>query len=114
MTNGDLFTYIMLGATLGLSAGISPGPLLTLVISESLKHGPGGGIKVALSPLITDLPIILASLLILARLGKSPAAVGIIATRIILAAAGIVAAGIVFATARVVAGHILGTALLVR
>jgi len=79
MTNGDLFTYIMLGATLGLSAGISPGPLLTLVISESLKHGPGGGIKVALSPLITDLPIILASLLILARLGKSPAAVGIIA-----------------------------------
>lgn len=50
-----LFT---LGATLGLSAGFAPGPLLALVISETLQHGLKSGMKVALAPVVTDLPII--------------------------------------------------------
>lgn len=79
MIHGEMASFVLLGATLGLSAGISPGPLLTLVISESLQHGRKEGIKVALSPLITDLPIILISLLVLAGLGKSSAAIGLIA-----------------------------------
>ena len=79
MIQSETATYILLGATLGLSAGISPGPLLALVISESLQHGRKEGIKVALSPLITDLPIILISILLLAGLGKSSAAIGLIA-----------------------------------
>ena len=52
-------TYLLTGAFFGLSAGISPGPLLTLVISETLKHTRKEGFKIAVSPLITDLPIIL-------------------------------------------------------
>ncbi|MGD9145321.1 MAG: LysE family translocator [Anaerolineae bacterium] len=49
---------------MGLSAGISPGPLLTLVITASLRSGLAGGLRVALAPLITDLPIIVLSVLL--------------------------------------------------
>ena len=50
--------YLATGALLGLGAGFSPGPLLTLVISESLRRGVAAGIRVALAPLVSDLPII--------------------------------------------------------
>ena len=52
---------LITGIILGLMAGISPGPLLALVISETLKHGKKEGIKIALTPFITDLPAILLS-----------------------------------------------------
>lgn len=55
----QMMEYLTFGATLGLSAGLAPGPLLTLVISETLHHGMKAGVKVALAPLVTDLPIIL-------------------------------------------------------
>ena len=60
--------FLLIGLVLGLSAGISPGPLLTLVIAETLRYGVGAGIRVAITPLITDLPIILLTLLLLTRL----------------------------------------------
>ena len=63
-----MVTSLTAGAVLGLSAGFAPGPLLTLVITQTIKHNIREGIKVALAPLITDLPIILVSLLILTRL----------------------------------------------
>lgn len=52
------------GILFGLSAGLAPGPLLALVISQTLRHGPGQGVRVALAPLITDVPIVVVSLLI--------------------------------------------------
>ena len=57
-------TYLLLGLSLGLSAGLSPGPLLTLVITRTLDRGFGAGLRVALSPLVTDTPIILLTLLL--------------------------------------------------
>ena len=57
--------FLLSGILLGLSGGLSPGPLLTLVASETLRHGPRAGIGVALAPLLTDLPIILATVLLL-------------------------------------------------
>jgi threonine/homoserine/homoserine lactone efflux protein len=60
--------FLTSGVVLGLSAGFAPGPLLTLVISRALKHGVKEGIKVAAAPLVTDLPIILVSTFVLARL----------------------------------------------
>jgi threonine/homoserine/homoserine lactone efflux protein len=45
----------------GLVGGIKPGPLITLVITETLQHDWKAGTKVALSPLITDAPIITIS-----------------------------------------------------
>lgn len=61
-------TSILMGMVLGLSAGLSPGPLLALLLAETLRHGSRAGIKVALAPLITDLPIILVALVVLARI----------------------------------------------
>lgn len=60
--------FLTIGTVLGLSAGFSPGPLLALVISETLRHGMQAGVRVALAPIITDLPIILLTLLILSKL----------------------------------------------
>ena len=73
-----MLTYLSAGVLLGLSAGISPGPLLALVVSETLAKGPRAGVKVALAPLITDLPIVLLSLLVLARLAKVASVLGFI------------------------------------
>jgi threonine/homoserine/homoserine lactone efflux protein len=41
---------------------------MTLVISQTLRHGVREGIKVAAAPLVTDLPIILAATFLLIRL----------------------------------------------
>jgi len=57
---------------LGLSAGIAPGPLLTLVITETLRHDLRAGVKVSLAPLITDLPIVLMTLLLASRFSTAP------------------------------------------
>lgn len=58
------------GCLLGLSAGAAPGPLLTLVITETLTSGPRAGIRVALAPLLSDPPIILICVLLLAELSR--------------------------------------------
>ncbi len=43
---------------MGLAAGFSPGPTSTLVITQTAQYGLKDGIKVAIAPLLTDLPII--------------------------------------------------------
>ena len=48
----EMIDFLTIGAALGLSAGLAPGPLLTLVISETLQHGVKSGVKVALAPVI--------------------------------------------------------------
>ena len=53
-----MLQILAMGTFLGLAAGFAPGPLLTLVISETLQHDIKSGVKVALAPIITDLPII--------------------------------------------------------
>jgi len=60
-------TYLSMGAVFGLTAGISPGPLLALVITETLRHNRREGFKVAAAPLLTDLPIILVTWVIFAE-----------------------------------------------
>jgi len=63
-----MVSFLLTGTLLGLSAGFAPGPLLTLVISETLQHNTRAGIKVALAPIITDLPIIALSVFLLDKL----------------------------------------------
>jgi threonine/homoserine/homoserine lactone efflux protein len=55
---------LLLGLSLGLGAGLAPGPLLALVIRSTLHDGVAAGIRVALSPLVTDVPIIVVALLL--------------------------------------------------
>lgn len=73
-----MMEYLTLGIILGLSAGFAPGPLLALVISETLHHDIKSGVKVALSPIFTDLPIIVLTLFILAQLSDFHNILGII------------------------------------
>lgn len=70
--------YLTMGVLLGLSAGLAPGPLLTLVVSETISHDIRAGIKVALAPLVTDLPIIVLTVFILSRLSGFNTILGII------------------------------------
>lgn len=61
----ELFTK---GISLGFTAGVAPGPLTLLVITQTLRYNLREGIKVSLAPLFTDLPIIAISYIILANL----------------------------------------------
>jgi threonine/homoserine/homoserine lactone efflux protein len=74
----ETLTFLVSGMIFGLTSGISPGPLLTLVISETLKNGSSGGMKVAVAPLITDIPIVIVTFLILSRLSDFDFAIGLI------------------------------------
>ena len=57
-------TAALSGMAFGLSSGITPGPLLARVIAQTMTHGPREGCKVALAPLLTDAPIVLAAILL--------------------------------------------------
>lgn len=52
---------ILQATLLGLGAGLAPGPLIALVMAESLRGGAAAGIRVAIAPLITDAPIVALS-----------------------------------------------------
>ena len=52
-------TYFLQGLALGAATGVSPGPMLALVLSAALRGGFKNGALIAIAPLITDLPIIL-------------------------------------------------------
>ena len=73
-----MINFLTIGTILGLSAGFTPGPLLTLVICETLQHDIKSGIKVALAPIITDLPVVILTLFILAKLSNFHNILGII------------------------------------
>lgn len=74
----DAVEFLFLGVVLGLVQGLSPGPLVTLVISETLKFGKREGFKVAVSPLVTDSTVAVLSLLVLSNLAKSSMIIGVI------------------------------------
>jgi len=73
-----MLEFLSAGILLGVAAGFVPGPLLVLVISETLRHNIKAGIKVSIAPLITDIPIIAISLLALNRLANFKAILGFI------------------------------------
>lgn len=53
---------LWLGLGLGLAAGVSPGPLLTLTLTSTLERGFAAGLRVAVAPLLGDLPVVVLSL----------------------------------------------------
>jgi threonine/homoserine/homoserine lactone efflux protein len=62
--------FLVMGSLLGLSAGMAPGPLLALVVSETLAHDVRSGIRVSLAPLISDLPIVMLTVFVLSKLSE--------------------------------------------
>ena len=57
----SIWAVFTAGLLLGAPSGFAPGPMLLLIISETLRHGKRAGAKVACIPLLTDAPIVLAS-----------------------------------------------------
>lgn len=74
----ELWSLVVSGAGLGLWAGIAPGPMLTLVVTETLRNGTRAGAKVALSPLVTDAPIIALTVFVLAGLSSINGMLGVL------------------------------------
>ena len=60
-----MLTVLSAALVYGLTGGLAPGPLMTLVLTQTLRHGAREGIKTALAPLITDGPIIAVLLVFL-------------------------------------------------
>lgn len=60
--------YLVNGAGLGLTAGLSPGPLMTLLLAESLRGGWPAGFRVSIAPLVTDSVLVSLALLVAAPL----------------------------------------------
>jgi len=58
----------LLGLSLGLAAGLSPGPLLFLVLREAARKGSKAGVLAALAPLLTDAPVVAAAWLLARKL----------------------------------------------
>lgn len=71
-----IFPLLSAAFMLGLVSGLSPGPLLTLVVSESLQRGFRSGAAVSLSPLVTDVPIVLAMTVLAGALNSFKGIVG--------------------------------------
>lgn len=60
--------FLVNGAGLGLTAGLSPGPLMTLLLAESLRGGWPAGFRVSVAPLVTDSVLVSLALLVAAPL----------------------------------------------
>jgi threonine/homoserine/homoserine lactone efflux protein len=73
-----MITALASGAFLGLSCGLAPGPLLALLLAQTLRHGPREGCKIALTPLLTDAPIIVVSLVVAAKLAQIRPLLGVV------------------------------------
>jgi threonine/homoserine/homoserine lactone efflux protein len=73
-----MFEILGAAAAFGLSGGLSPGPLLALVVSETMHRGRNAGLAVAAAPLVTDGPIIAASIFLLGRIEDSAPALGLV------------------------------------
>ena len=54
----ETFSYIWMATLLGLHAGVTPGPVTTMIITQSLLHGRRAGAKLSLVPILTDLPVV--------------------------------------------------------
>jgi len=54
----EIIAFLSTAFVFGVAAALSPGPLIVLIISETIQHGRIAGIKVALAPLLSAVPII--------------------------------------------------------
>lgn len=66
-----MFTALLTGLGIGLAAGVSPGPLLVLVVTSALRGGLRAGLAAAAAPLISDLVVVTVVLLVLRELNSS-------------------------------------------
>jgi threonine/homoserine/homoserine lactone efflux protein len=66
----DAFIFLVSGCIFGLAGGLTPGPTTALIVAQTMRHGFLDGLKVAISPFITDGPIIAVSALLVGQLAR--------------------------------------------
>ncbi len=71
-------TVLAFGFVLGLSCGLSPGPLMGLLLLQTLRHGAREGCKIACVPLVSDFPVILVALVFAAQAAHAQKVLGIL------------------------------------
>jgi len=64
----EALSLFLAGTALGATAGLSPGPLQALVLGETLRYSIKQGLRASLAPLLTDPPIVLLTIAVLAHL----------------------------------------------
>ena len=60
-----MIEVVVAALTLGVTAGLKPGPLGIYVIHQTLLHGPRSGLLASFAPFVSDGPIILGSFLLI-------------------------------------------------
>lgn len=75
---GVSWLYAVDGIVLGVAAGFAPGPLLALVVAQTLRFGAREGLKVAFVPLLTDAPAIVLSLAAVSSVSSVAPVLGVI------------------------------------
>lgn len=56
---------LLVGLSLGAAAGVSPGPLLVLVVTSAIRGGWPAGVMAACAPLVTDTVVMTVTLFVL-------------------------------------------------
>jgi threonine/homoserine/homoserine lactone efflux protein len=62
-----MLLFFLQGLTFGFAAAVQPGPFQTFLITQTINHGWKRTLPAALAPLLSDGPILVLVLLILAR-----------------------------------------------
>jgi threonine/homoserine/homoserine lactone efflux protein len=68
-----MLSYLLQGAALGFGAVVQPGPFQAFLMSQSSRHGWRRTMPAALSPLLSNGPIIFVTLLLISRFPASVA-----------------------------------------
>jgi len=66
-----MLSYLIFGITYAFAAAVQPGPLLTYIISQTLKKGWRSTLPAAFAPVISDIPILILILLLLSTMPDS-------------------------------------------
>ena len=64
-----MIRYVVFGITYAFAAAVQPGPFQTYIISQTLSRGWRHTLPAAFSPLLSDVPIVVTTLLLLSRVG---------------------------------------------
>lgn len=74
----EALPFLVSGCVFGLAGGFTPGPTTTLIVAQTVRFGLRDGIKVAIAPLLTDAPIIVATVVLVGRLARFEPVLGVI------------------------------------
>ena len=66
-----MLSYLIFGITYAFAAAVQPGPLLTYIISQTLKKGWRSTLPAAFAPVISDIPILIVILFLLSTMPDS-------------------------------------------